>query len=187
MSAVSFLSYGGQYSLVTENSVVSNEQVESIFHTSGLYLSYYNFSQHELGFFIHSSLLALIEGKTITKDSIDYYHFRNSFNDGYFSLLSGIAIIEWLSYDSNFYFGIGPSTHLFFLGANNNPFLNFMFGFGFSMGYNYFITPNFYLDSGTIIDYNFLSYYKNPNSSKWVKEDNYGMYTIRYYIGFGLF
>ncbi|MFA7671499.1 MAG: hypothetical protein WCY53_04480 [Sphaerochaetaceae bacterium] len=184
----SLLSFGPHYSYVTENALIDGEKGETTLHTSGVYLSFYKFSDYyDLGFFLHSSLSTLWEARVATKDDIKHLYFNGNINNGYFSLSGGMAITERLSYDSYFYFGIGPSTHLFFFEAEDKPFLNFMFGVGFSMGYNYFITPSFYIDTGTIMDYNFLSYYKNPSTAKWIKEDNYGMYTIRYYLGFGFY
>lgn len=155
--------------------------------SAGVYLSHYNWSfNDDLGFFAQGEMNFPFYGKSRIDGYSAYWDFK-SFNKRYiFSFLGGLAIKDAISYNSFIYYGIGPSVHYFLFENKDKEVSKLLYGgIGLSVGYVYLIGDYTFLDSGTIVDYNFYSYQNLSPDNSWSKLPQTDLFTVRYYIGFG--
>ena len=186
LNAISWHSFGAEYNNSTSNEFYGGEYVEATLDAVGFTYSFSVLSNaYDVGLFLHTAFLRPWGGIIRKPGDVYYYNFNNTKNPLLTSIMAGFAIREPISYLGDYYFGIGPNIHILTFDTADDSIIGIDVGVGFKTGYVFYMSPTIFIDSGVLFDYSFTSHTKK-NDGPWVKATDFGMYSLRTYIGIGL-
>lgn len=187
VQASSWSSFGTGYSRSTEHEYYLGTDWETTIDAIDIYGSSFFFAwDADMGYFIQSSLSFPWDGRIITKTNVFHLYFDAADLVGEWSLSGGFAMRRPFSYGSQFYYGFGPSSHVMMLNVNGETYWDVELGIGLTMGYLYDVTPYTFMDTSVSLDYQFASYGKTAGDESWTKARDFGGYSFRSYVGFGI-
>ncbi|MDX9940334.1 MAG: hypothetical protein RBT44_10310 [Sphaerochaetaceae bacterium] len=186
LAADTLRSLGGAYSYAVEHQRYLAGYAETTLHSIGFYTSAFHFpGEEDMGFFTHTAILVPKWGTFSDESTFFSYSTEDVTRTVHLALMFGPAIRQPFSYGTQPYFGFGGNVQALYAEDSHGSAWTLIGGVGFTMGTTQDISPYSVMDTGITVDYHMGAYTKESGNAQWSKADEYRMYSIRYYMGFG--
>jgi len=181
--SLSWVSLGGEYQHAGFSKTIGYDLSVRTLDSAGFNATMFDYSRSEaLGYITRFSFL---------------FPYKQSFNDveadfssprfkGNFSLMFAPAFYIPLGSLGLAYFGVGSNTTFITLQHGSEAREEYLIGVVAELGIMTAFTPYGFLHLGAIGDYSFALYVSSTNYYGWKNDDVYGGFSIRPYIGWGI-
>lgn len=184
VSAESWVSFGVEYGH-SESSIIENNLTKKM-GAWGMFARLYDYSRFErMWYTTHLSILIPVS-EEFEGDLNFSYSLKNAPIRTQLSLFFAPTLLIPLSSYALFYFGVGSDVHYINIKHHNEHLEEYDIGVGANLGFMTFLSDIGFLDVGVVADYNIAMYVSGTHYWGWGGDSYFGMYSLRPYIGFGI-